>query len=290
MRILFLLLIVSTLCYSCKNNRKQTEIEQTVSEWTGKQIKFPVNYQCCVFGKDTVDDICTELFDKDYKILLYIDSTGCTSCRFHLEEWQVIMQDMSSYAEKVSFLFFFYPKRKIDIQYLLKSERFSYPVFIDEMNEINRLNCFPATVEYQCFLLDKDNKVLVVGNPVLNLKIWDLYKQIITGEISDKPTVTVVEPEQTEIELKDLRTGKTSEAIFKLKNAGTNPLIIQTVNASCGCTVPEWKKQPVEAGKSTEIRVKITPEKSEYFNKTVTVHCNTEAGQISLKVKGTVEQ
>jgi hypothetical protein len=48
-------------------------------------------------------------------------------------------------------------------------------------------------------------------------------------------------------------------------------------------------KQPITLGNSTEIKVKITPEKGEYFNKTVTVHCNTEEGQILLKISGMVE-
>jgi hypothetical protein len=157
----------------------------------------------------------------------------------------------------------------------------------DELN--NKLNHFPNNPTFQCFLLDKNNKVLAIGNPANNTKIWELYKKIITGEVSDESPVTTIEPVQTAIELNDLETGKTSEVIFVLKNTGTNPLVIQRVESSCGCTIPYWEKQPITAGNSTEIKVKITPEKSEYFNKTVTVHCNTEEGQISFIVKGTVK-
>jgi hypothetical protein len=118
----------------------------------------------------------------------------------------------------------------------------------------------------------------------------DVNQRFFNRKVGEHPPVTFVDPEQTEIELNDLRTGKTSEAIFTLKNTGTQPLIIQTVNAFCGCTVPEWEKQPIAAGNSTKIKVQITPEEKGYFNKTITVHCNIEEGQISLKVKGIVEQ
>jgi uncharacterized protein (DUF58 family) len=91
------------------------------------------------------------------------------------------------------------------------------------------------------------------------------------------------------MELKNLKIGKTSEAAFTLQNIGTQPLVIKSVESSCGCTVPEWEKQPVAAGKNTEIKVRVIPEKSGYFNKTVTVRCNTEKGQILLKVTGTAE-
>jgi hypothetical protein len=60
------------------------------------------------------------------------------------------------------------------------------------------------------------------------------------------------------------------------------------VNASCGCTVPEWEKQPIAPGQCTEIKVKITPEEKGYFDKTITVHCNAEDAPISLKVRGMV--
>jgi hypothetical protein len=88
----------------------------------------------------------------------------------------------------------------------------NYPVFIDEKNEINRLNHFPTLMEYQCFLLDKDNKVLLIGNPTLNLRIWEMYKQVITGEITNKTSGTTVDVYQTKMELTDLHINKTSEA------------------------------------------------------------------------------
>ena len=92
---------------------------------------------------------------------------------------------------------------------LYKSNGFRHPVFIDngnEGNEIDRINKFPSTPEYQCFLLDKDNKVLLVGNPSLASGIWFLYKKIITeretkvltmekgGEFIDANEMTTLPP------------------------------------------------------------------------------------------------
>jgi hypothetical protein len=264
---------------ACNNEKTVSETEYLLREWTGKTILF-TDIEPVYTNRHTADSIV-----KQYRILLYMDSVKCMSCRFHINAWKPHIDEI---GDKADFLFYF--NSNDEKKLLFWAKRLDGFIYIDKNDELNKLNRFPNNPMFQCFLLDKDNKVLAVGNPAVNPKIWELYKQIITGEISDKPPVTVVEPDQTEIELKDLRTGNTSEAIFKLKNTGTKPLIIRTVNASCGCTVPEWEKQPVAAGKSTEIRVKITPEKSEYFNKTVTVHCNTEEGQILLKIKGVVEQ
>jgi hypothetical protein len=149
------------------------------------------------------------------------------------------------------------------------------------------------------FLIDNTLKAQLIFIPVkeiqnytreyLNTVNQRFFKKEIGKKNSNKFVVTTVKLERTEIELNNLQAGKTSEAIFVLKNTGTNPLVIQNVESSCGCTIPDWEKQPIASGNSTEIKVKITPEKSEYFNKIITVHCNTEKRQISLIVKGTVK-
>jgi hypothetical protein len=261
-------------------------VDNIIKEWIGKVIMFPdiKPYTAHFKSKDSLK--YTVSGNKEYKILLYVDSTGCTSCKMKLSVWKTYIEKL--YLQ-VDFLFYLKHKTKEELLSLLEYEKFTYPVFIDDNDELNKLNHFPNNPMFQCFLLDKNNKVLAIGNPANNPKIWELYKQIITGEISDKSPVTTIETEQTEIELKDLQTGKTSEGVLVIKNTGPNPLVIHRVESSCGCTVPKWEKQPIASGNSTEIKVNITPEKSEYFNKTVTVHCNTEEGQILFTVRGIVE-
>jgi hypothetical protein len=275
--IVFIALFLS----ACKDNN--TKVEFLVKEWIGKTIRLPEIKPTILYTK-TAEDVDND--NGQYKILFYIDSTGCTKCKLQLHLWLSLIE---KYKGQIDFLLFFSSKNNDELFSLLKDERFKYKVYFDINDELNKLNRFPSNPQFQCFLLDKDNKVLAIGNPTNNPQIWELYEKIITKNISNKSLVTIVKVNQTEIELSNLLAGKTSEAIFVLENTGTNPLIIQQVNSSCGCTVPEWKKQPVATGDSIEIKVKITPEKSEYFSKTVTVYCNTEKGRISLIVKGTVE-
>ena len=53
-----------------------------VQEWSGKEIKFPSRSVFTIQGKDTVD---FDFEDADYKVVTYIDSVGCTSCKLNLE-------------------------------------------------------------------------------------------------------------------------------------------------------------------------------------------------------------
>jgi hypothetical protein len=270
---------------SCKSKSKIPDPSQIINEWVDKTIRIPDIKPVYIQKKDTANVTDSTYYTlRKYKILIYIDSTGCTSCRLRAHTWKSYIEDMGSQAD---FLFFIQSKDKKAIMTLLKRERFTnYPVYIDTAGQLNQMNKLPDNPLHQCFLLDHNNKVLAMGDPISYPQVWELYKKIITGEMAEKLPVTTVIAERTEIKLNDLQTGKTSEAIFVLKNTGTEPLVIQQVESSCGCTVPDWEKQPVASGESTEIKVKITPEKSEYFNKTVTVHCNIEKGQISFTVKG----
>lgn len=77
--------------------------------------------------------------------------------------------------------------------------------------------------------------------------------------------------------------------VFKFKNEGNAPLVISRVNASCGCTTPEWTKEPISAGKSGSVTVTYNPQnRPGPFQKTITVFSNIEGGTSSLIIKGEV--
>jgi hypothetical protein len=277
---------------SCKENKKRTEAEKIVAEWTGKEIRFPNDYQCSFAGKDTISNPCTDLFQAEYKILLYVDSAGCSSCRLKLFEWKQIIADADSlFGEKLSFILFFQPKNKKEMEFLFKRENFNYPAFIDMDNRINQLNHFPTQQSYQCFLLDRNNKVVMIGNPVLNPEIWELYKNQISGN-GTKPqeNLTFVEVDKTTYDFGNIPLGESSQAVFQLKNTGNFPLIINHVSTSCGCTAVDWEKQPTESGETAAIKVEIKPEEAGFFDKTITVYCNVEKSPLKLSISGTANK
>jgi hypothetical protein len=159
------------------------EAQKMVNEWVGKEIKFPADAECYVLGKDTVSTLCADLFLKEFKVALYVDSSGCSDCRLRLSQWKQLISEVDSlFPNKVGFIFFFQPKDMREMIYLFRMNEYDYPVFIDKDNAIDHLNNFSQEMKYQCFLLDKNNKVLVLGNPTLNPPIWDLFKEKIEGK------------------------------------------------------------------------------------------------------------
>lgn len=76
---------------------------------------------------------------------------------------------------------------------------------------------------------------------------------------------------------------------FKFTNTGKIPLIIQGVQASCGCTTPEWSKEPILPGETGFIKVAYNPERRPgIFTKSITVNANVQKSPIVLTISGDV--
>lgn len=75
---------------------------------------------------------------------------------------------------------------------------------------------------------------------------------------------------------------------FKFTNKGKVPLIIAGVQASCGCTTPDWTKDPILPGQQGFIKATFSAASPGAFDKTVTVTANVENGPVQLKIKGEV--
>ncbi len=76
---------------------------------------------------------------------------------------------------------------------------------------------------------------------------------------------------------------------FIITNTGTDPLVIQNVVASCGCTTPEWTKQPIPAGGTGKVTAIYDPkDRPGIFNKTLSVYSNSKPEVVVLVIKGEV--
>lgn len=101
---------------------------------------------------------------------------------------------------------------------------------------------------------------------------------------------TVVEFAESEFDFGTVEMGEKVEHIYKFKNTGDEPLTISNAKGSCGCTVPQWPKEPIAPGEEGEILVSFdTKNKPNKQTKTVTITANTEPAQTFLKITGFVE-
>ena len=86
-----------------------------------------------------------------------------------------------------------------------------------------------------------------------------------------------------------IKNGADGTCSFEFKNTGNEPLIISMAKGSCGCTVPEWPKEPIAPGAKASIKVKYDTSRAGAINKNVTITSNAvnEPNKI-IYIKGTV--
>ncbi len=105
------------------------------------------------------------------------------------------------------------------------------------------------------------------------------------AESGKVPVMTFAE---TEFDFGTIDQGAPQEHVFTFTNTGDADLIIVDAKSSCGCTVPEFTKEPVAPGASGEMLVKFNGTGKNQVSKTVTITANTKAGKETIKIKAFV--
>ena len=90
------------------------------------------------------------------------------------------------------------------------------------------------------------------------------------------PSITF---ETSEHNFGEIKQGDVVEHTFKFTNTGNQPLIIERVDVTCGCTTPSWTKEPIMPGKSGTITAKFNSAgKLGQQKKPITIHSNAADG------------
>lgn len=269
----------------CQPKRNIDTVTEVVNTWRGKEILMPENAVFTIQGKDTVP---YSVADKPYKILCYTDSAGCTSCKLKIDEWKKFMAVLdSSLPDQVGFLFFFHPRRIKDVTAELYAARFPLPVCIDREDRLNRLNQFPNRFEYQTFLLDRDNKVIAIGNPVNNSAVKELYLDLLLKRNPIKKINTEIELSTEPVEMGMIAQTDTGAATLTIRNSGKKPFVVTGLDSSCGCLTGEYDKTPVPVGGAITIRLLYKPKEKGKFKENIIVRGNIPE-PVRIGVKGEV--
>ncbi|MBK7360590.1 MAG: DUF1573 domain-containing protein [Saprospiraceae bacterium] len=117
------------------------------------------------------------------------------------------------------------------------------------------------------------------------------------GAAAAAPTGPTTSMEFTEMvyDFGEIVEGEHVKYAFKFKNTGSEPLIISDAKGSCGCTVPDWPREPVAPGATSEIKVEFDSkgkgsDDGSKQTKKVTVTANTNPPQTYLTITGVVKK
>jgi hypothetical protein len=107
----------------------------------------------------------------------------------------------------------------------------------------------------------------------------------LSSTVSSKPDI--LQLKESTYTFGKIPQGRPVTHVFEIINTGGSPLLLENVQASCGCTTPEWSRDPIPAGATAVIKVGYNAYGEGHFNKTVTIFYNN--GQTkALTISGEV--
>ena len=124
-----------------------------------------------------------------------------------------------------------------------------------------------------------DNKIQAKQNVEIKQEV------LPNVESTSKSTAEeVIALKETEFDFGKIPQGKPVTHVFMFTNTGKTPLALENVQASCGCTTPEWSKDPVAPGKTSQITVGYNAATEGAFTKSITITYNgNQTSQINIK-------
>lgn len=155
-------------------------VRGTITEMMATPIAFPAGMQARVLKRDTTID---RDVSEPYKFVAYLNSTQCDGCRLkELLMWKYLLRQLDSLRawDSVRLVFIFHPKDTAELVERLVLYDFDRPIWVDREGCFERANPhLPEDPIFHTFLLDRENRVVLVGSPVGNPKMWELYRKTI---------------------------------------------------------------------------------------------------------------
>ena len=178
-KVLFIYVLILTIgltAFVYQMTYLDDSIQKTVREWSGKEFLLTDETKNQLRFQIEGDSINLS----EFIVISYLDSTTCTSCR--IKAFKEVMDRMQKDTDmRIRSLLIIDSKTLDDIKYAIQQYKFNYPYIIDNKENLSKLNGIPKDDKIRTFLVDSTFHVILIGNPILNTKIYDLFKNKIKG-------------------------------------------------------------------------------------------------------------
>mgnify|MGYP003213882413 FL=1 len=177
-----LLSIITILFIACSTNDMEKDYKRLKSE----NINLPQYQTFIINGKE-----CSNINRPNgkLKLIVFCDSTSCNSCAIEaIYSWE----DYIKYAEKLEnqlcYYFIFTPRKKdiANVRTTLDMTDFNYPIVFDSTGFFRKLNPhIPMNKMFHTFLIDGNNRIVMVGNPLHDSETESLFKTTVEKLLSE---------------------------------------------------------------------------------------------------------
>ena len=173
--ITYLVSCVLLICFAGCNN-EQKKVENNLKRMTSQHISLGLNEMQC-------RRMPISRKSSSYKMVVYIDSTECTPCSLNkLRFWNPLINLAKRENIKIDYIFIVAPKpsEMDDINLELSVTDLQSSIYLDTAYVFRKRNSsIPNENKYHSFLLDKNDNICFVGNPIDNEKLMMVYKKAI---------------------------------------------------------------------------------------------------------------
>ncbi len=159
---------------SCSNLRVRKQLETFLSQ----EVRFPLTMICCSEGAVEIKS----LPDSIPQLIIYVDSTQCSSCRIgHLSEYIPLQEESKQTGRFMMTIILSPPVGDYgNITHLLETYKYPFPVYIDKNHSFRKENDFiPDDARFHTFLTDRFLRPVFVGDPVRNNRLRQLFDRAL---------------------------------------------------------------------------------------------------------------
>ena len=173
----YLIFFLLLLAFSCHDRRANPSAVAQAKKLYGKKIKLPAEYLSIASGEG-VFSIDTEL-SKPLKIVTYLDKNSCSECALKIfNHWEELLKEVSGYS--FGFIPIVFPNDISALKDAMSALQIDFPLFYDKDNKFLKINKLEKTLaRNRTFLLDANNKIIVIGEPLASDELWRVYKNTL---------------------------------------------------------------------------------------------------------------
>lgn len=245
---------LSLLILSCARSNS-SETQEIINKMHASPISFP---QEMVFqiGSDTLGN---SPLDSEYKIITYIDSIGCSICKMRLARWTDIMPEFISLTEgNIELIMIVNSSQSPEYMTAIKDYGFNHPISFDSKSLFKQNNYLSSNDNYNTFLVDSNDSIVVIGNPATNPKIKKLYERVLSDTYNVQPHNHRFCENNSRI-LGAVRYGDSNKSNFLLKAENDSIFTISDIIPSCDCIAVKTNSDSVHCDANTIITTYYTP-------------------------------
>ena len=145
----------------------------TLKQFTGTEIVIPEQFSPKRYNNTQPD---TTLLQRSVKMIVYLNQQGCEGCKLRgLWPLEIFITECYPF-DAFGVVIILHPSSIEMSNHMLEQMFYGQTVFYDLDGSFERLNLhLPKDSRFHTFLLDENNKVILVGNPVGNAKLRNLY-------------------------------------------------------------------------------------------------------------------